>query len=76
LTRDQSTDDLDPQFAIRYQIYANGILRPGSSVIGSSRTVAYAVVEGSNTFEVFAVDSASNRSAPTSVALQMFGLCQ
>jgi hypothetical protein len=57
------------QFAIPYEIYVNGILRPESSVIGSGRTMAYRVVEGSNTFEVFAVDSASNRSAPTSVAL-------
>jgi hypothetical protein len=57
------------QFAILYEIYVNGILRPESSVIGSGRILAYTVVEGSNTFEVFAVDSASNRSAPTSVAL-------
>ncbi len=57
------------QFAILYEIYVYGILRPESSVIGSGRTLAYTVVEGSNTFEVFAVDSASNRSAPTSVAL-------
>jgi hypothetical protein len=58
------------QFTILYELYVNGILRPESSVIGSGRTVAYAVVEGSNTFEVFAVDSTSNRSAPTSVTLR------
>jgi hypothetical protein len=40
LTWEQSTDDLDPQFAIRYEIYTNGIVRPENSGIGSSRTVA------------------------------------
>jgi hypothetical protein len=28
------------QFAILYEIYVNGILRPESSVIGSGRTLA------------------------------------
>jgi hypothetical protein len=75
LTWNQSTDDLEPQFAIRYEIDVNGIFRLESTVMGSGRTVAYAVVEGFNTFEVFAVDSAGNRSAPASVTMPMFGLC-
>jgi chitinase len=72
----QSTDNVDPQFAIRYDVYVNGIFRPESSGYGLSRTVAYATVEGSNTFEVFAVDSAGNRSSPASITIQLFGLCQ
>jgi chitinase len=76
LSWNQSTDNADPQFAIRYDVYVNGIFRPESSGYGLSRTVAYAAVEGWNTFEVFAVDSAGNTSAPASINLQLFGLCQ
>ena len=76
LSWSQSTDNVDPQFAIRYDVYVNGIFRPESSGHGLSRTVAYAVVEGSNMFEVFAIDSAGNRSAPASLTMQLFGLCQ
>jgi chitinase len=66
----QSTDNVDPQFNIRYEIYVNGIVRPESFVIGRGSTVAYAVSEDANTFEVFAVDSAGNRSAPASLSVQ------
>ena len=71
-----STDNVDPQLAIRYDVYVNGVFRPESTVIGSTSTVAYAAVEGSNTFEVYAVDSAGNRSAPAAVAMELTGLCQ
>jgi len=72
----QSTDNLDSQAVIRYEIFVNGVFRPESIVHGRGSTIAYAVVEGSNTFEVFAIDSADNRSAPAAITLQMFGLCQ
>jgi chitinase len=72
----QSTDNVDPQFAIRYDVYVNNIFRPESSGYGLSRTVAYAAVEGLNTFKVIAVDSAGNASSPASINLQLFGLCQ
>ena len=72
----QSTDNVDPQSYLRYEIYVNGTFRPESTVLGGDSTVAYAIVEGSNTFEVFAVDSAGNRSSSASITLQMFGLCQ
>jgi hypothetical protein len=71
----QSTDNLDPQFTIRYEIYVNGIFRPESTMIGYGNTIAYAVVDGFNTFEVIAVDSAGNRSAPTSITLCMAAVC-
>jgi chitodextrinase len=71
-----STDNADPPLAIRYDVYVNGILRPESTVIGGTSTVAYAAVEGSNTFELYAVDTAGNRSVPTSVQMELTGLCQ
>jgi hypothetical protein len=71
-----STDNVDPQLALRYDVYVNGILRPESTVIGGTSTVAYAAVEGSNTIELFAVDTAGNRSVPASVTMDLTGLCQ
>lgn len=71
-----STDNVDPQVALRYDVYVNGIARPESTVIGNTQTVAYAAVEGSNKFEVYAVDTAGNRSAPASVTMDLTGLCQ
>lgn len=71
----QSTDNVDPQFAIRYEIFANGIFRPESTVIGYGETIAYAVVDGLNTFEVVAVDTAGNRSAPASITICMIAFC-
>lgn len=73
---DQSTDNVDPQRAILYEVYVNGMLRPESTVTGGGTTVAYAAVEGTNTFEVFAVDAAGNRSAPASLQMELTGLCQ
>jgi chitodextrinase len=71
----QSTDNVDPQFTIRYEITVNGIFRPESTVIGYGNTIAYASVVGFNTFEVIAVDSAGNRSAPASITICMAAVC-
>ena len=71
-----STDNVDPQLALRYDVYVNGILRPESTVIGGTSTVAYAAVEGSNTFALYAVDTAGNRSTPATIEMQLTGLCQ
>jgi hypothetical protein len=71
-----STDNSDPALAIRYDVYVNGVLRPESTIIGGTSTVAYALVEGSNTFEVYAVDTAENRSVPAAVTMDLTGLCQ
>jgi hypothetical protein len=71
-----STDNHDPQLALRYDVYVNGVMRPESTVIGGNSTVAYAAVEGANRFELYAVDTAGNRSAPASVQMDLTGLCQ
>jgi chitinase len=71
----QSSDNVDPQSYLRYEIVVNGVARPESTVQGGGSTVAYAVAAGSNTFEVFAVDSAGNRSVPASLTLQMSPPC-
>jgi hypothetical protein len=63
----QSTDDFDRQENIRYDIYLNGVLeevRFGSSFIGS----IYGQW-GENTIEVYATDTAGNRSAPATTTI-------
>jgi chitinase len=60
----QSTDDQDPQSAIRYRIFINGVLDPLGTPIGVGRTITYGV-DGENTFELRAVDSAGNVSPPS-----------
>jgi chitodextrinase len=57
----ESTDDFDPQFAIEYEIYLNGV-HVDSTALRFTQTVVYANQNGVNTFAVAAVDSAGNRS--------------
>jgi chitodextrinase len=59
----QSTDDLDPQYAIEYEIYVNGVLSPLAVSAGVSEDFVYATNFGDNTFTVKAVDRAGNASA-------------
>jgi chitodextrinase len=62
----QSTDDQDPQSAIRYRIFINGEPDPvGFDAIGTGRAITYGVVDGLNTFVLRALDSAGNASAPS-----------
>jgi fibronectin type 3 domain-containing protein len=58
----QSTDDTDPQFAIEYEIYANGVLSPLPVGGGIDEDFVYATAHGDNTFTVKAVDRAGNTS--------------
>jgi len=60
LAWDQSTDDFDPQFIIRYNVYVNGVL--ADIVVGGGRSIVYGEF-GSNTIAVEAVDQAGNTSA-------------
>jgi chitodextrinase len=61
----QSTDDQDPQSAIRYELFDNGIFDPNFAfVIGVDRWTSYGF-EGANTWVLHAIDSAGNRSAPS-----------
>jgi chitodextrinase len=62
---DQSTDNVDPQFAIRYDVYVNGVL--DHSLMGYNQTVVYGNAGVLNTYRVIAVDSAGNQSAPASL---------
>ena len=58
----QSTDDTDPQFAIEYEIYVNGVLSPLPVAAGIDEDFVYATAHGDNTFTVKAVDQAGNTS--------------
>jgi microcystin-dependent protein len=60
----QSTDNQDPQSAISYRIFINGVLDPLGTPIGTDHTITYGV-DGTNTFVLRAVDSAGNVSAPS-----------
>jgi chitinase len=61
----QSIDNQDPQSAIRYELFDNGIRDPQFGfVIGGNRQVTYGFA-GTNTWVLYAIDSAGNRSAPS-----------
>jgi chitodextrinase len=59
----QSTDDTDPQFAIEYEIYVNGVISPLPVSAGVDEDFVYATASGASTFTVRAVDRAGNTSA-------------
>jgi chitodextrinase len=63
---DESTDDLDPQWLIEYQVYVNGVYDHSLSQ-RYTRTIVYGTQNGANTFAVIAVDTAGNRSDPAEV---------
>ena len=63
LAWDQSTDDVDPQSAIEYEVYVNGALSPLAVDTGVGRSFAYGTNHGLNSFVVKAVDRAGNTSA-------------
>lgn len=63
----QSTDDFDRQENIRYDVYVNGVL---SDILFGSSVISTVYGEfGENLIEVFATDTAGNRSAPATVTL-------
>jgi len=57
-------DRSDPQYAILYEVYVNGVF--DGTQIDTDRWITYGT-EASNTFSVQAVDSAGNRSPLSSV---------
>lgn len=72
----QSTDDVDPQYAIEYEIYVNGVLSPLPVSAGVDQDFVYASPECVNTFVVKAVDRTGNTSAPSNeLTLFPWGLC-
>ena len=70
---DESTDNVDPQFAIRYDIYVNGAF--DHSVTGYGQTIVYGNAGVLNTYQVIAVDSAGNESAPASITTCAGAIC-
>jgi chitodextrinase len=73
----QSTDNVDPQSVIHYDVYVNGVL--DHSLLGYGSTVVYGNAGVFNTYQVIAVDSAGNQSAPatltTCAGTQISGEC-
>jgi hypothetical protein len=63
---DQSTDDFDPQWIIRYNVYVNGVL--ADITVGSGRSIIYGEF-GTNTIAVEAVDQAGNKSAQAIITI-------
>jgi hypothetical protein len=62
----KSVDDVDPQVAILYEVYVNGVF--DGAQIDIDRWITYGT-QSSNTFSVQAVDTAGNRSPLSSVTL-------
>lgn len=67
LTWNQSTDDLDPQWVIQYNVYVNGLL--SDVVIGSGHSIVYGNL-GPNMLAVEAVDTAGNTSARVTITVE------
>lgn len=64
----ESTDNEDPQDAIRYEVYVNGVL--ADLVFGVGFSISYGVF-GQNIIEVFAIDAAGNASQPAVIVTQI-----
>jgi hypothetical protein len=62
---DPSTDNVDLQSVIHYDVYVNGVF--DHSLLGYTQTVVYGNGGEENTFQVIAVDSAGNESAPATL---------
>jgi hypothetical protein len=71
----QATDDTDPQSAIEYEIYVNGVLSPLPVSAGVDTDFVYGTAFGENTFVVKAVDRAGNTSAPSNEATAFLWPC-
>jgi hypothetical protein len=63
----KSTDDVDPQSAILYEVRVNGVF--DGQQRDTDRWITYGNQTPSNTFTVQAIDSAGNRSPVSSVTL-------
>jgi hypothetical protein len=66
VTWTQSTDNVDPQAAITYEIFLNGVR--DDVQVGRGQSTVYGV-PGENTLTVVAIDANGNRSAPSSYTL-------
>jgi chitodextrinase len=72
----ESTDNVDPQYAIEYEIYVNGVLSPLAVSAGVDQDFVYARPECVNVFVVKAVDRTGNTSEPSNeLTLFPWGQC-
>ena len=72
----QSTDDVDPQYAIEYEIYVNGVMSGLPVSAGVDEDFVYARPECVNTVVVKAVDRTGNTSAPSNELTHFpWGVC-
>jgi chitodextrinase len=69
----QSNDNVDPQSVIRYDVYVNGVF--DHSLMGYHQTVVYGNPGVENTYQVIAVDSAGNQSAPATLVTCAAAFC-
>ena len=70
LTWGESTDDLDPQWIVEYEIYVNDVYDHSLS-LRNTRTIVYGTFTGQNTFAVVAVDTAGHKSSAATLALDL-----
>ena len=68
VTWGESTDNVDPQDALRYEVYVNGVL--ADVVFGTGFSISYGEF-GTNLIEVFAIDAAGNRSEPATIVTEI-----
>jgi hypothetical protein len=66
LSWSKSTDEVDPQYAILYEVRVNGVFDGAQADI--DRWITYGT-QSSNTFSVTAIDSAGNRSSASTITL-------
>jgi Fibronectin type III domain len=59
----ETTDNVDPQDSIEYEIYVNGVLSPLPVSAGVDFDFVYATIHGDNVFTIRAVDRSGNTSA-------------
>ena len=67
----ETTDNSDPQDAIEYEIYVNGVLSPLPVSAGIDFDFVYGTAYGENIFTIKAVDRSGNTSQP-SAPLKLF----
>ena len=70
---EQSTDNVDPQSVIRYDVYVNGVF--DHSLMGFGRAIVYGNAGVENTYQVIAVDSAGNQSVPATLTTCAGAIC-
>ena len=63
---DESVDDVDPQYAILYEVRVNGVFDGAQNNI--DRWITYGT-QSTNTYSLQAIDSAGNRSPTSSITL-------